>query len=279
MGRRADFFLKPPRQKREWMKNISCDVGNIIYDVRKCTGMSVLYRESHVDRRKVFRVIKQQDGKIVRQQQQRSEEKANNDDEISFLGSFFRRVFLPSGYPDSVSSDYVAYQIWDTVQAFASAISGSLATQAVLKGVGVGDETASALSATITWLLRHGAGMAGQIVFTWMEGCDLDHSCKKWRLFADVLNDTAMLLELSGPLWPQKSFQVSVHFLRLLSCCFINVSFSSSFVQRAWPEAWWAWPVVPLGRPLPNIKRETITFRMSRPKMAHKRLWSTWQRC
>ena len=38
-------------------------------------------------------------------------------------------VFLPSGYPGSVSSDYLSYQIWDTVQAFASSISGSLATQ------------------------------------------------------------------------------------------------------------------------------------------------------
>ena len=37
------------------------------------------------------------------------------------------------GYPDSVSDDYLSYQIWDTIQAFASSISGSLATQAVLE--------------------------------------------------------------------------------------------------------------------------------------------------
>ena len=28
----------------------------------------------------------------------------------------FRQVFLPHGYPASVSTDYMAYQIWDTVQ-------------------------------------------------------------------------------------------------------------------------------------------------------------------
>ena len=45
------------------------------------------------------------------------------------LRSFLTAVFLPSGFPHSVSEDYVQYQIWDTVQAFASSISGSLATQ------------------------------------------------------------------------------------------------------------------------------------------------------
>ena len=43
--------------------------------------------------------------------------------------AFFRNVFLPANFPDSVSADYLAYQFWDTVQAFASSISGSLATQ------------------------------------------------------------------------------------------------------------------------------------------------------
>ena len=73
----------------------------------------------------------------------------------------------------------------------------------------MGDESATALSATMTWLLRDGAGMAGGIAFTWLRGTDLDHACKKWRLFADVLNDAAMMLELAaGPLLPKRSFQL-----------------------------------------------------------------------
>lgn len=39
-------------------------------------------------------------------------------------------------------------------QAFASSITGTLATQAMLKGVGVGDESATALAATMTWILK-----------------------------------------------------------------------------------------------------------------------------
>ena len=70
------------------------------------------------------------------------------------IGSFLKNAFLPQGYPDSVSKDYFSYQLWDTIQAFASSISGTLATQAVLEGIGVGDEEATPLAATITWLLR-----------------------------------------------------------------------------------------------------------------------------
>lgn len=126
---------------------------------------------------------------------------------VEKVRTFARNAFLPEGFPESVSEDYLSYQIWDTVQAFASSISGSLATQAVLEGIGVGDEKATSLAATITWLLRHGAGMIGSIVFTWMQGSDLDYNCKKWRLFADIANDFAMCLELSGPFWPSEFFQ------------------------------------------------------------------------
>uniref|UniRef100_UPI00398E4E4A RUS family member 1-like n=1 Tax=Pristiophorus japonicus TaxID=55135 RepID=UPI00398E4E4A len=70
------------------------------------------------------------------------------------LAGGFTSLFLPQGYPDSVSDDYLTYQIWDTVQAFASSITGTLATQAVLKGVGVGDNTATVAAASITWILK-----------------------------------------------------------------------------------------------------------------------------
>jgi len=40
------------------------------------------------------------------------------------------------------------------LQAFASSITGTLAAQAVLKGYGVGDESATVLAATLTWLLK-----------------------------------------------------------------------------------------------------------------------------
>lgn len=47
-----------------------------------------------------------------------------------------------------------------------------LATQAVLKGYGVGDETATVTAASITWMLKDGAGMIGRILFAWIKGLE-----------------------------------------------------------------------------------------------------------
>ncbi|XP_014650087.1 PREDICTED: RUS1 family protein C16orf58 homolog isoform X3 [Ceratotherium simum simum] len=100
-------------------------------------------------------------------------------------------VFLPQGFPDSVSPDYLPYQLWDSVQAFASSLSGSLATHAVLLGIGVGNAKASVSAATATWLVKDSTGMLGRIVFAWWKG-----------LFADILNDVAMFLEIMAPVYP-----------------------------------------------------------------------------
>lgn len=118
------------------------------------------------------------------------------------LSHFFTTVFLPQGYPDSVSEDYLTYQIWDTIQAFASSITGTLAAQAVLKGYGVGDDSATILAATLTWLLKDGTGMLGRILFAWRRGTSLDCDAKRWRLFADIVNDVAIFLEIVGPYFP-----------------------------------------------------------------------------
>ncbi|XP_074854342.1 RUS family member 1 isoform X2 [Carettochelys insculpta] len=118
------------------------------------------------------------------------------------LREIFMSVFLPQGYPESVSTDYLPYQIWDTVQAFASSITGALATQAVLKGVGVGDQTSTVAAATVTWILKDGTGMVGRILFAWMKGSKLDCDAKQWRLFADALNDLAIFMEILAPAFP-----------------------------------------------------------------------------
>lgn len=47
-----------------------------------------------------------------------------DENKLSDVSSWFTKIFLPQGYPDSVSKDYIAYQIWDTAQAFCSTITG-----------------------------------------------------------------------------------------------------------------------------------------------------------
>jgi len=124
----------------------------------------------------------------------------------SRLYAFFQDVFLPQGYPESVSSDYVLYQLWDTMQAFCSSLTGALAMKAVLGGYGVGDESKTVLAAAITWLLKDGTSMCGRIGFAWWNGSRLDSDAKQWRLFADVMNDAAIFLELVSQYLPRAFF-------------------------------------------------------------------------
>ena len=44
-----------------------------------------------------------------------------------------RAAFLPDGYPESVSDDYLAFQFWDTAQGLCSYVRGSLTTRALLE--------------------------------------------------------------------------------------------------------------------------------------------------
>eukprot|EP00755_Sulcionema_specki_P019452 Sspe_Gene.69505::Locus_40978_Transcript_2_2_Confidence_0.500_Length_1457::g.69505::m.69505 len=110
--------------------------------------------------------------------------------------SVFMTLFLPEGYPESVSCDYASYQTWDTLQALCSSITGTLATRCVFKGVGVGEVVATTGAATLTWIMRNVTGMVGRISFASLKSSQLDSDCKRWRLAADLTNDMAIFLEI-----------------------------------------------------------------------------------
>jgi hypothetical protein len=143
------------------------------------------------------------------------EKKRQSTDSHSLLTStkqFFFEAFLPAGFPHTVSSDYVRYQFFDSCQALCSSVTGSLATAAVMRGVGVGDATANATSATVNWLIRDGANMIGRIVFSWQQSVQLDANSKHWRLVADALNDLAICLDMA-------TLHLPSHLFLPLVCC------------------------------------------------------------
>ncbi|KAI7685943.1 RUS1 family -like protein [Sarcoptes scabiei] len=125
---------------------------------------------------------------------------------MNSIRSTLKRALLPNGFPSSVSDDYLEYQFWDSLQAFCSSIMNNLATQAILKGVGVGDVDATVLSATITWILKEGTSIVASLVFATIQSTGMDSNCKTWRMFADLLNDAAILIDLSCNVWPKHYF-------------------------------------------------------------------------
>lgn len=116
----------------------------------------------------------------------------------------FRDLFLPVGYPESVESEYLEFQFWDTVQALCSYLRGILSMKAILEGLGVGKSEATASGAVIQWIMKDGLSMIGGILFScW--GCNrFDEDICSWRLFADLINDIGLFLEMLAPLFPSR---------------------------------------------------------------------------
>ncbi|KAB8216154.1 DUF647-domain-containing protein [Aspergillus novoparasiticus] len=129
---------------------------------------------------------------------------------LSSLTSLLVDVFLPAGYPHSVSDDYVPYQIFDSLQAFSSSIAGLLSSRAVLQGVGVGNADASPTAALLLHILQDTSGRIATILFAHRVGTALEPECKMYRLAADVFNDAAMILDCLSPMIPAGFGRVTV---------------------------------------------------------------------
>lgn len=107
--------------------------------------------------------------------------------------------FLPVGFPHSVSGDYLAYQTYDSLQAFFSTITSLLASRALLQGLGVGDANSSATFAMLLTILKDAMSRVATIVFAHRFGLRIEPDAKRYRFLADLFNDTAFFLELWSP--------------------------------------------------------------------------------
>ncbi|CAI6338579.1 unnamed protein product [Periconia digitata] len=147
-------------------------------------------------------------------------------------------VFLPAGYPQSVTEDYIQYQIYDSLQAFSSSIAGMLSSRAVLEGVGVGDASASPTAALLLSVLQESMGRVATILFAHRLGTSLEPECKMYRLAADIFNDTAMVLDCLSPAFPKVARVIILSLSSILrSLCGVcagssKASLSAHFAKR-----------------------------------------------
>ncbi len=136
------------------------------------------------------------------------------------------QIYVPSGIRQLHLMFFNIFQIWDSLQALFSSVSGTLAAHATFEGLGVGEQSASVSGATFVWMLKmrlvfpvvssclslfsrcvaFSAGMIGSIVFAYYKSSSLDAHCKQWRLFADILNDISLALAIVSPLFPTSYF-------------------------------------------------------------------------
>ncbi|KAH8906687.1 DUF647-domain-containing protein [Coniochaeta sp. PMI_546] len=139
-------------------------------------------------------------------------------------------AFLPAGFPHSVTDDYLAYQTYDSLQAFSSSIASLLANRAVLEGLGVGNADASATGALILKIIQDTFSRMATILFAHRMGQAIEPECKFYRFLADILNDASQFLDLLTPVlpyFPKLGVMVSASIFRSLCGVAANASKAS----------------------------------------------------
>jgi hypothetical protein len=122
------------------------------------------------------------------------------------IQSGWRSTFLPIGYPHTVPDQYASYVLWACIQDLSTSIRSVLATQHVLQGIGVGQNTATTLSAIQNFMLRDAAGMFSTLSFTAISSSLFSKDVKRWRIFADCMVDIGITLEVMAIQLPKSYF-------------------------------------------------------------------------
>ncbi|KAK7050297.1 vitamin B6 photo-protection and homoeostasis-domain-containing protein [Favolaschia claudopus] len=129
------------------------------------------------------------------------------------------KVFLPEGYPNSVSGDYLQYQVFNALQAFCSSLAGLLSSRALLEGFGVGNANASATHALLLTVLQDIFSRITTICAAYMVGPSLSPEAKTFRLLADVCNDAAIILDTLSPLFSSPALPIKLPGARVAALC------------------------------------------------------------
>ncbi|KAK7059840.1 vitamin B6 photo-protection and homoeostasis-domain-containing protein [Favolaschia claudopus] len=135
------------------------------------------------------------------------------------LVDFAVKVFLPEGYPNSVSGDYLQYQVFNALQAFCSSLAGLLSSRALLEGFGVGNANASATHALLLTVLQDFFSRITTICAAYIVGPSLSPEAKTFRLLADVCNDAAIILDTLSPLFNSPALPIKLPGARVAALC------------------------------------------------------------
>ncbi|CAM8927288.1 unnamed protein product [Rhodiola kirilowii] len=142
------------------------------------------------------------------------------DDSLQWLPIIVKDFIFPSGFPGSVSDDYLEYMLLQFPTNVTAWICHALVTSSLLKAlqlgaldsdamqllaVGVGSfsgSTAAASAAAIRWVSKDGIGSLGRFFIGGRFGNLFDNDPKQWRMYADFIGSAGSIFDLTTPLYP-----------------------------------------------------------------------------
>lgn len=114
--------------------------------------------------------------------------------------SFVRRLFLPSGFPDTVSPDYLASRKWALVREMAGGISSYYGTAAVINAMGYG--AIGPLTAAMAWMMRESVNGVGKFAGSFLAP-SADQNPREWSFYGQLINTLGVGLEASLAIIPE----------------------------------------------------------------------------
>ncbi|KGN54642.2 protein root UVB sensitive 5 isoform X1 [Cucumis sativus] len=128
-----------------------------------------------------------------------------SETKLSWLPGLIKDFILPTGFPESVSDDYLQYMIRQFPTNVTGWICHTLVTSSLLKAVGIGSfsgTTTAASAVAIRWVSKDGIGAVGRLFIGGRFGNLFDDDPKQWRMYADFIGSAGSIFDLATPLYP-----------------------------------------------------------------------------
>ncbi|KAL7538020.1 hypothetical protein ACHAXR_008224 [Thalassiosira sp. AJA248-18] len=93
-------------------------------------------------------------------------------------------------------SGYLRYILYENLQCLSTTLREVLVTQRILKGVGVGRPGATALAATLSFVIRDGCGIISSLLFTSFASSGFRRDVKRWKFFSAIMLDVGLTLQI-----------------------------------------------------------------------------------